>query len=234
MDDPSLDPSEHSAALKGLARLNWLSRSSEILWNPIQNLSRQMSGRPLRILDIASGSGDLLWALHQRASKAGISLVLHGTDVSDTAINVARQYGKLARHVPHALELGEVTFTKLNALREPLPHGFDIVMSSLFFHHLTADDVVLLLRKMSAATERLILVNDLRRSAIGLCLAHVAGRLTTRSRVVHIDGPRSVKAAFKTHEMQALMTQAGLTGYQVTPKWPYRFLCEWQKAPDGQ
>ena len=107
--------------------------------------------------------------------------------------------------------------------------GYDVLISSLFYHHLSEEQVVLLLEKMAAATKHLLIVNDLRRCYAGLLLAHVACRLLTRSRVVHTDGPRSVRAAFTSEEMQVLARRAGLNDTYVAHRWPCRFLCTWRK-----
>ena len=107
--------------------------------------------------------------------------------------------------------------------------GYDVLISSLFYHHLSEDQVVSLLEKMAAATKHLLIVNDLRRCSAGLLLAHIACRLLTRSRVVHVDGPRSVCAAFTSAEMQVLAHRAGLNDAYVAHRWPCRFLCTWRK-----
>ena len=70
MDDPTLDADEHRKALADLARINRWSGSTEVLWPAIRELSRGIS-RPLRILDIATGSGDVPIALCQRAKREG-------------------------------------------------------------------------------------------------------------------------------------------------------------------
>jgi hypothetical protein len=75
-----------------------------------------------------------------------------------------------------------------------------------------------------------VLVNDLRRSRIGLALAHVVTRLLTTSSVVHTDGPLSVRAAFTTQEALALAERAGLTGPTVRRIWPFRWLLTWKRS----
>ena len=77
---------------------------------------------------------------------------------------------------------------------------------------------------------RLVLVNDLDRSLIGLILAHVVTRLVTRCDVVHTDGPRSVAAAFTTTEARAMAERAGLRGATVVRRWPCRWLLSWRRT----
>ena len=70
MDRPDLDPLLHQQALLGLERVNFFSRSSAILWRPIRELARTMPGRQLRLLDLATGAGDIPIALWRRARRA--------------------------------------------------------------------------------------------------------------------------------------------------------------------
>jgi SAM-dependent methyltransferase len=222
MDRPDLPAAVHEHALDGLARLNRFSGSDRNLWRPIHRLASEGPERPLRILDVACGAGDVLVGLARRARRAGIALDLHGIDFSPTAIDHARRRASAAGESIH--------LTVADALAGPLPDGFDIVTCSLFLHHLGDDHAVDLLRRMAAATHRLVLVNDLRRTAPGWLLAATACRLLTRSPVVHVDGPLSVARAFTAPEALALAGRAGLHGATVERRWPFRFLLTWDRT----
>src|SRR5579872_5510388 len=88
MDNPALDPVEHQSALKALARINRYSKSVGILWPTIRTLAREL-GRPLRILDVATGSGDIPTGLIAKATAKKIRLEIAGCDISPTAIATA-------------------------------------------------------------------------------------------------------------------------------------------------
>jgi 2-polyprenyl-3-methyl-5-hydroxy-6-metoxy-1,4-benzoquinol methylase len=151
-----------------------------------------------------------------------VTLELAGIDLSATAIKHTRQ-----RTTAAGLS---VKLEQRDALGEALSDGFDVVTCSLFLHHLRSDQAVELLRRMSAATTRLVLVNDLRRSAGAWLLASAACRLLSRSPIVHIDGPRSVSAAFNLAEASELVEKAGLIGAVVARRWPFRYLLAWDRA----
>jgi hypothetical protein len=82
---------------------------------------------------------------------------------------------------------------------------------------------------MAAAARRAVLVCDLHRSWLGYSLAWVGCRLLTRSPIVHVDGPRSVEAAFAVSEIAALAGRSGLDGAVITQHWPERWLLAWRK-----
>src|SRR5687768_8137497 len=73
MDRPDLDPALHTQALRGLRRINALSRSAAPFWRALAPVLRAHTGPPLRVLDIACGSGDNLLRLASKARRAGLS-----------------------------------------------------------------------------------------------------------------------------------------------------------------
>jgi 2-polyprenyl-3-methyl-5-hydroxy-6-metoxy-1,4-benzoquinol methylase len=218
MDDPALDPAEHRLALAGLARVNRLSRSADVLWPPVARLVRRTSDRPVRILDVATGSGDVALSLVRKAARAGVRVEVAGCDVSPTAVRTATEAAG-----------GTASFFVHDVIRDPLPTGFDVVTCSLFLHHLSEPDAVTVLRRMKDAAARLVLVNDLERCRLGYLAAWVGTRLLSRSRVVRYDGPVSVRQAFTPHEAVELARAAGLTGAAVGRRFPFRFLLRWRR-----
>jgi hypothetical protein len=103
----------------------------------------------------------------------------------------------------------------------------DILVCTLFLHHLDEEGAVALLGRMKAAARQLVLVSDLRRSRLGYVFAWAGCRLLSRSRVFHVDGARSVAAAFTTDEARRMAGSAGLEGARVTTHWPQRWLLTW-------
>jgi 2-polyprenyl-3-methyl-5-hydroxy-6-metoxy-1,4-benzoquinol methylase len=221
IDQPNLDESRHVHALRGLERINRWSGSARILWPAVRELAQRSGGAPLRLLDIATGGGDVPLRLWHKARRAGIPLHVEGCDRSPTAIAHARRAA--------AAQGADVSFFEWNALDGPLPQGNDILTCSLFLHHLEEDQAISLLGRMAAVARQLVLINDLRRSRGGLVLAYVGTRVLSRSPIVHGDGPTSVVAAFTPGEMRDLAERAGLHGGRVVRRWPFRFLFTWAR-----
>jgi 2-polyprenyl-3-methyl-5-hydroxy-6-metoxy-1,4-benzoquinol methylase len=219
MDDPNLDPIAHQAALRGLARLNRLSDASGVLWPVIREHWKRINKPSLRLLDIATGAGDLPIQLAKRAQKEQITLQIEACDISDTALAHAAEQARSAGV--------SVRFFQQDVLNRPLPAGYDIVTSSLFLHHLAESDVVRVLQRMRDASTGLILVNDLLRNALNYVLVWLGTRLVTRSPVVHFDGPVSVRAAFTISELRELAQKADLTSVRVEARHPCRLLLLW-------
>lgn len=238
MDDPALDDHAHRQALAGLRRINWWSRTDAAVYSAIRSLLTSRAGnnpsnsqsigtpeRPLTILDIASGGGDLVIRLAMRFAQEGIVTRIQGCDISPTAIEYATAQAAQAK-------LDNIRFSLCNALEEPFPQpSYDVVMCSLFLHHLTREQGVLLLSRMKHAASQLLLVDDLRRTAFGYWLAWIGCRILSRSRIVHYDGPVSVAGALSSNEAMAMAHEAGLAEAQLSHHWPQRFLLSWRPVP---
>ncbi len=225
MDQPGLDPHQHLRALRGLARINRVSASHRILWEPIAAIARATPGRALRILDIATGAGDVPIRLWRRAQRAGLSVELCGADVSATAVEHARQNAQRAG--------AEVEFVRSDVLQAELPDGFDVITSSLFLHHLDDEQATALLRKMARAASRCVLISDLLRCRMGYVAAWFGTRMLTASPVVRADGPASVEAAFTIDEARSLAERAGMAGATIGRRWPWRFLLAWRASVEA-
>jgi 2-polyprenyl-3-methyl-5-hydroxy-6-metoxy-1,4-benzoquinol methylase len=220
MDDPALDVASHREALAGLARINRFSGSVGFLWPDLHALSKTIPDRPLRILDVATGSGDVPEALVRKAGRERVPVEVLGLDISQVAVAEAEVRAELGGHP-------NLRFQVSDTLKEPLPGGFDAVVCSLFLHHLDEADAVRLLASMKAAAGKLVLVNDLVRSRANYLQVWFASHVLSASRVVHADGPRSVRSAFTVDEMRAMAGQAGMSGASVEPRFPCRMLLKW-------
>jgi 2-polyprenyl-3-methyl-5-hydroxy-6-metoxy-1,4-benzoquinol methylase len=224
MDQPGLDEASHFQALRGLERINRWSGSARILWPALRALASEITGRPLHVLDIASGAGDVPIRLWQKARRVGVALEIEGCDVSPQAVAFAQR---------RALQSNaNVRFFALDVLKQPLPTSYDAITSSLFLHHLSEEQAIDLLRRAGAAVGRLLLVNDLARGLAGFALAYLGTRVLSSSHVVHVDGPRSVEAAFTRQEALELARRAGLVGATAMRRWPCRFLLNWSKRAE--
>src|SRR5437016_2710011 len=90
MDGPGLDAGLHRQALRALERINLLSGSASSLWPGISRLA-VASPRPLRVLDVASGAGDVPIRLWQMARRRGLDIDVAGCDVSALAVSHAQE-----------------------------------------------------------------------------------------------------------------------------------------------
>ena len=221
MDDPALDAAVHAQALRGLEKINTVSFSAQTLWSAIQRFYKDSGKKPLRILDIACGAGDMVLKLAVRARRENLPLSFEGCDFNPQAVAYAQTRAAAAGAVG-------VNFFVLDALRDVIPARFDMVINSLFLHHLSEAQALLFFKTLARSQTGCIVISDLRRSRRGWLLAFLGSRLLTRSHVVHVDALLSVEAAWTPEEISALTRVAGLPSAQITFVWPMRYLLTWQ------
>jgi 2-polyprenyl-3-methyl-5-hydroxy-6-metoxy-1,4-benzoquinol methylase len=223
MDDPALPPGDHLAALDALATLNAVSLTGRQVAAAVERLAGHVpADRPLRIVDVACGGGDITVALAERLGRRRGGVEVLGVDVSERA--VAR-----ARHHAARRDCRLVDFAARDVLAEGCP-PCDVAVSSLFLHHLDDEAATVVVRSMAAAAAVGGVVSDLVRSRTGLVLAILGTRLLARSRVARVDGPLSVRAARTPAEYRLLAERAGLPQATVRKTWPERVLVEWKSA----
>lgn len=220
MDDPDLDPDRRAAALRALGRVNRISLAARRVWLEVRRAHASVR-RPVRVLDVACGGGDVLIDVARAARRSAVPVELHGCDLNPVARAEARARG--------AAEDGVPKLFRLDVIREDLPPGYDVICCSLFLHHLDRTEAVELLQRMANAAGHALLVQDLRRTKLGYILAWVGLHALTRSDVARIDGLRSVRAAFSVAEARALCADAGLAGVRVEHAWPQRFAITWRR-----
>ena len=179
----------------------------------------------IKLLDLATGSGDVAVDVARRAAGAGFSPGLAMVDVSSEALSVAMERAHGAGFSAEAVCCDAV------ASGIPRAEGsVDVAMCSLFLHHLDEDDVVRVLAELRRVARHAVVISDLLRSRRGLFAAYLAGRLLTTSRVVRVDAVRSVRGAWTPQELLDMAQRAGLQGAAVRQIFPFRMLLVWSRA----
>jgi len=236
MDDPSLPADDHFAALDALARINAVSltagRIAAAAAGLLRRAGRTNGGRPIEIVDVACGGGEVTAAVARRIVRrcaaggrvpAVPAVLMTGLDVSPRALDRAR------RHCGAAADGAEVTFAVRDVVAEGCP-ACDVAVCSLFLHHLDDARAADVLAAMAAAARVGIVVSDLVRSRAGLVLARLGTLVLSGSRVARVDGPLSVRAARTPDEYRGLLHRAGLAAATVRRIWPERVLLEWARG----
>jgi 2-polyprenyl-3-methyl-5-hydroxy-6-metoxy-1,4-benzoquinol methylase len=231
MDDPSLDAAEHEAALCTLNRMNrWLGidrrLACEVAGVVSRNSTARDPGNEVSILELGAGGGSLMQYLNRvvTLTKGGVVLRRFALDISHRAMSFLRL------HVPDTT----IRAIAADARRLPLSdRSIDVVTCSLLLHHFDPSDVNCILRESMRVARMGIVIGDLTRSRTALILTWLTTRLTSRSRVVHIDGPLSVHAAFTPAELAAIARQAGMDEPLVQCQFPFRMMLIWRRSARG-
>ena len=218
MDTEDCGVAEFEACLVDLAKVNraTIAYRPTFLWLDRLVRARQ-SDAPLRIVDCGSGYGDMLRKIDPWAERRGVAVELTGIDLNPWSRAAALK--ATARDRP----IRWIT-TDLFDYRPDQP--VDIVLSSLFTHHLTDDQVVRFVQWMEATAQVGWFVNDLHRHPLPYYVFRLWSRLARWHRFVQNDGPVSITRAFVADDWRRLLARAGIPegSAEVTWHMPFR-LC---------
>ncbi|QDT11516.1 hypothetical protein K239x_35140 [Planctomycetes bacterium K23_9] len=222
MDQPDLPEADHRLALRGLARINRFTGVAKKMFAWIRTLANEQPNRTLRLLDVASGSGDLPieWAV--LAAREGLSIDITTLDISAVAAQTQQRNAEQAGV--------NITPLRADCLNSALPSGYDLLTNSLFMHHLDRPDVIKLIGSMHAAANQQVLICDLDRSRTNLALVSVGAHLLSRSPVVHTDAKLSVHGAYTADEFRDCCRQAIPIPVSVRKVFPCRFISTWRTS----
>lgn len=173
-------------------------------------------GRTYTIVDVGCGGGDMLRIIHHWAKKRGLGVNLIGLDLEPHIIDYARANSPAEMGITYLV--GD--FATLPLL---VPEA-DVVITSLFLHHLFGDAPVKLLRVMNNTARVGIVVNDLHRHWLAYFGIKLLTSLLSRSYLVKHDAPLSVARGFSRKELGTLCNEAGLPRAEVRWIWAFRWL----------
>lgn len=157
----------------------------------VRRMAQQVIGdaaQQFTVLDVGAASGDtarMLQALYPGASV---------TNLDYNAVNLG--------NAAHPKLLGDAFALPFR------PQSFDYVISCLFLHHFTDQQVVSLLRNFNAVARRGVMIADLERHVLPYCFLPATRYLFGWERITVHDGMISVRAAFREKELLELARQA--------------------------
>lgn len=157
--------------------------------------------RPVTFLDVGTGWADLPIRIVRWAQRHDIDVRITGIDSTP---EIARLATANARRCPQI----EIIRQDLASFAES-GRRFDVVLASLFLHHIPDRSLIEVLRICDRLALRAVLFSDLRRSRSGYWATAALTRLVG-NRVVQNDGPLSVRRAFTADELEQWAHQAGL------------------------
>lgn len=187
---------EFRDCLRSLRRVNrwFLGYRPTLAWLEQLPLNAE---RPLHIVDVGCGGGDLLREIAAWSRQRGMALQLTGIDLNPYAIRAAKEA------TPTQLGISWVTGDAL-AFRSELQ--VDVIVSSLMTHHLEDEEIVRFLRWMENTARLGWFINDLERSEV--CYRTFSW-IRWHSMVRH-DGPVSFRRAFRVEDWRRLLTKAAI------------------------
>jgi 2-polyprenyl-3-methyl-5-hydroxy-6-metoxy-1,4-benzoquinol methylase len=198
MDRPQPVSTELESDLRNLRQLNRYFGSYALVRHFLSKWIKR--GQTLRVLDLATGSGDIPRLIADHASSVGATVSIDAVDQQSSTIEIAQRlsadYPAIHFHTANVFEWGDAG-------------SYDIVLCSLALHHFTEEDATQLLRHCRALTRRYLLVSDLRRGLLATVGVYLLTAVLFRDPMTRYDGRVSAARAFAFAELHALAQRAG-------------------------
>jgi ubiquinone/menaquinone biosynthesis C-methylase UbiE len=177
--------------------------------------------RKFSVLDVGAGSGELLRQIAEFALDGGRQATLAGLDLNEISATVIKR---------DSVSFENLSTIRGNALKLPLAdNSFDYAISSLFFHHLTDEQIVAALKEMSRVSRRGVFVIDLHRHPAAYYLYKLFCAAFRISPLVTQDGSLSVLRGFRPAELWKLSAKAGFSDLKISRTLPFRVVVEGRK-----
>ena len=198
MDRPQPVSHELASDLRNLRALNRYFGSYRLIRYFLRRWLRPNDN--LRVLDLATGSGDIPRLVAQFARGIGARLTIDAVDFQPATLEIARElsqgFPEIRYHCADIAAFGE-------------KDGFDIVFFSLALHHFQAGDAVRLLARCRELSRGEVLVADLRRSRLAQLAIHLLTTMAFREPMTRHDARLSIERAFSFSELRQLALEAG-------------------------
>jgi 2-polyprenyl-3-methyl-5-hydroxy-6-metoxy-1,4-benzoquinol methylase len=217
MDDPGCDRELLFNTLRDFAVVNGLVAGWRRVYARHLRPVLQRSDHPARILDIGCGGGDIPRALLRWARADGITAEITAIDTDPRV----REY-MAARSWPEAVAFRQVA---LSVLVEE-GRTFDVVISNNLLHHLSTGSLGDLLRYAIRVKPRLVVFNDIRRSAWAYRLFRWGFTPFFRRSFIVPDGLTSIRRSFTLEELRAVSPR----DWTVRRQFPFRLLLVWERT----
>jgi 2-polyprenyl-3-methyl-5-hydroxy-6-metoxy-1,4-benzoquinol methylase len=202
MDVPDADPATLAKSLSFIRIVNrFLGYTRATLYH-LERFSRDWKpGERIRILDVATGSGDIPREIIRWANHRGFDLQIVAIDLHQQTLVTARSLCESKR----------IKFLRADATHLPFDAAsFDYVLTSMFLHHLDEPVAIDVLRELDRVALRGVIVADLLRSR--RAYAWITLFTLLANPMVKHDARVSVSGAFSEAELLELRDKAGI-GY---------------------
>ena len=178
-------------------------------------LDKYKTSEPITICEIGCGGGDNLNAIAKWCTKKNIAVNFMGIDIKQECIDFAQQ------------QYPALDCRWLLSDYQKISFGNDkpgIIFSSLFCHHFTEQELVLVLQWMKQQSKKGFFINDLHRHWLAYYSIKFITHFFSKSYLVKNDAPLSVARGFKQTEWKIIISRAGVKNYSINWKWAFRHL----------
>jgi len=203
MDRPQPVTPELVSDLRNLRQLNRHFGSYALTLHFLRRWIQR--GSDLRVLDLATGSGDIPRLVVDHARKVGAQARVEAIDQQRSTLEIARE---LSGDYP------EIEFIQGDIRSFGEEGQYDLVLCSLALHHFEDRAAVEVLERCRKLSRKFVLVSDLRRGWLASVGVHLLTTFIYREVMTRTDARLSAARAFSFREFRSLAERAGWRNFQ--------------------
>ncbi|PRI11848.1 methyltransferase domain-containing protein [Leucobacter massiliensis] len=212
MDDPECDP----VRLDRTLRRFWLVNGAVTRWGHVYRTRLRPAfaaagDRPLRILDVGCGGGDVLRRVVRMVRRDGFAVEGLGIDPDPRAQRAAAAGPGLA-----GVEFRRAHSTELARSGE----RFDAVISNHVLHHLSPAELGTVICDSEALARGVCVHSDIARGRLAYAAFALGASVVAPGTFLRVDGLRSIRRSYTRPELAALLP----AGWRVEQAGPFRLL----------
>lgn len=215
MDDLDMSGELLISSLDQLAMINkWLGGNKITIDGLKTLLQNQPKDKPISIVDLGCGNGDMLRKVADFGRKNSYNFQLIGIDANQATIDYA---------IELSVDFPEITYRKEDVLsKEFESQTYDIATCTLFLHHFE-DQVALDLIKTLLQNSKIgCVVNDLHRHWLAYYLFNLLTSVIS-NHMTREDGLTSILKAFKRKDLEWFSKKITYKS-TITWRWAFRYL----------
>jgi len=202
MDRPQPVTAELVSDLRNLCQFNRYFGSYALITRFLQRWIKPEAH--LRMLDLATGSGDIPRLVVNHARKVGARMSVLAIDQQSSTLEIARSF---------SVDFPEIEFRQGDVVSFEDDKQFDIVLCSLALHHFDESNAVKVLKRCRDLSRRFVLVADLRRGLLATVGVYLLTAFIYRESMTRYDARLSAARAFSFREFELLARRAGWTQF---------------------
>jgi len=215
MDDLEVGGEILKQTLRELRTINKFLGGNYVTTSGLKILLKGDKKRKYTIADVGCGGGDMLRIMADWASKKGYDCQFIGIDANEHTIGMAKENLK---NYPNVSFLTKNVFDKeFESIR------VDVFTCTLFTHHFTDEELIMLAKVFKKGASLGLVINDLHRHPLAYYSIRLLTALFSKSPMVQNDGPLSVLRGFSRKDIRHILKKAGIMPSQIQWNWAFRW-----------
>ena len=212
LDEHDAPRADMERSLRDLRRFNRWAGGTGVYRRLLRRMAPDRNA-PLTVLDLGTGTSDLLESLTDRPNLFPI-----GLDMKIDHLLYRRAGSRVRRVVGDAMQL---------PFRDD---AVDVVTSAHFFHHFSPDENAAILRDSLRVARRGVVMNDTLRHYIPWLFVRALALFRLVGRITRFDAPASILRGYTFDEAEEAAARVGAARSRVVHSFPFRFgILLWKK-----